>query len=205
MKIVALTGSIGVGKTTTAAMFSDHGIPIWDADAAVHRLYGVNGAATLLLKPIFPDAIAPDGSIDRARLSKLVIGQPEKLAQLEAIVHPLVGQDRGEFLANARLEQQPLVIVDVPLLFETGGEKYVDAVIVVSCDAALQRARVLARANMTEEKLAAILARQMPDEEKRPRADYLITTDIGVEDTKAQVVKILKALIAHDDGDAQNA
>ena len=196
MKIIGLTGSIGMGKTTTSAMFKALGVPIWDADGAVHRLYVSGGLGVAPVSAAFPSVLTLEGHIDRDALAKLVLNAPEQLTLLESIVHPLVGQDRSHFLTDARAAGEPIAIVDVPLLFETGGEKYVDKVIVVTCDAARQRQRVLARAGMSEAKFAAILARQTPDAEKRERADLVITTDIGLDDTSKQVAKIYTQLIA---------
>jgi dephospho-CoA kinase len=196
MKIIGLTGSIGMGKTTTAAMFKALGVPVWDADSAVHRLYGAGGLGVIAVSEAFPTSLTANGFIDRDALAKLVLDNPDQLKRLESIVHPLVGQDRAEFLADARAAKAKIAIVDVPLLFETGGEKYVDKVIVVTCDAALQRQRVLARPGMSEAKFEAILARQTPDAQKRARADYVITTDTGIDDTNKQVATIYDQLIA---------
>jgi dephospho-CoA kinase len=195
MKIVALTGSIGMGKTTTSAMFADLGVPIWDADAAVHRIYAKDGTAIGPVGTAFPDALTQDGTIDRAILSSRVLGKPEALKQLESLVHPLVGQDRAAFLHKALEARAKLVIVDVPLLFETGGDAYVDATIVVSCDPDTQRARVLLRPDMNLGKFEAILARQMPDADKRAKADFMITTDKGLDDTREQVGKLYHLLL----------
>lgn len=196
MKIIGLTGSIGMGKTTTSAMFTALGVPIWDADAAVHRLYAPGGLAVSGVGAVFPTALTAEGSIDREVLAKLVLKEPDQLKRLEGIVHPLVGQDRAQFLANARRSDAPMAIVDVPLLFETGGEKYVDRVIVVTCDPALQRQRVLARPGMSEAKFEAIRARQTPDAQKRARADFVITTDLGLDDTSEQVAKVYTQITA---------
>lgn len=193
MKIVALTGSIGMGKSTTAAMFADLGVPVWDADQAVHRLYEAGGAACAPLAKLVPDAVGTQG-VDRAQLAAQIMANPALLKAIEAIVHPLVGQDRAAFLAKARADHAPLVLVDVPLLFETGGEAYVDAVIVVTCPEEVQKARVLARPGMTEEKFSAFLARQTPDAEKRARADYLIDTSLGLDAAREQVGKVYAAL-----------
>lgn len=198
MKIVALTGSIGMGKSTTLAMFKELGVPTWDADAAVHRIYGQGGAAVDKVRHLFPDAITPDGAVNREILSRHVLSDTEKLQKLEQIVHPLVGEDRQEFLTKARGGGASLVLLDVPLLFETGGEKRVDAVIVVSCAPQLQRRRVLARAGMSVAKFEAILARQTPDAQKRALADYVITTDISLDDTREQVKTIYGALTQSD-------
>jgi dephospho-CoA kinase len=195
MKIVALTGSIGMGKSTTSAMFKDLGVPIWDADAAVHRLYSAGGAAVAPLQALIPDAIGPDG-VDRAVLTSKILQDPALLKQIEAIVHPLVGKDRADFLADARSAGVPLVMVDVPLLFETGGQAYVDAVIVVSCPPDIQRARVLARPGMTEEKFESILARQTPDDVKRAKSDFVIDTGLGLDAAREQVGKVHAALMA---------
>jgi dephospho-CoA kinase len=197
MKIVALTGSIGMGKTTTTAMFADLGVPVWDADLAVHRIYAQGGAAVGPVSAIFPDALTPDGAIDRAVLAGLVLGKPDALKKLESIVHPLVGQHRATFLHGARHAGADIVLVDVPLLFETAGDAFVDAVIVVTCAPELQRKRVLARPGMSNEKFEAILARQMPDAQKRAKADFLITTDKSLDDTREQVAKVYQALLTN--------
>lgn len=194
MKIVALTGSIGMGKSTTSAMFKDLGVPIWDADDAVHRLYAKGGAALSPLQALVPDAIGPEG-VDRSILTEKILQDPGLLKQIEAIVHPLVGKDRADFLAAARERGQPLVMIDVPLLFETGGEAYVDAVIVVSCPPHMQRARVLARPGMTEEKFDSILARQTPDDAKRAKSDFVIDTGLGLDAAREQVGKVHAALM----------
>jgi dephospho-CoA kinase len=202
MKIVALTGSIGMGKSTTSAMFRDLGVPIWDADAAVHRLYAQDGAAIPPLKALIPEAIGADG-VDRNTLTHKILQDPGLLKQIEAIVHPLVGKDRADFLAAAREQGASLVLVDVPLLFETGGEAYVDAVIVVSCPPEMQRARVLARPGMTEEKFASILARQTPDDVKRARSDFVIDTGLGLDAAREQVGKVHAALMDTAAGTAE--
>jgi dephospho-CoA kinase len=194
MKIVALTGSIGMGKSTTSAMFKDLGVPIWDADAAVHRLYAPNGAAIPALKALIPEAVGADG-VDRTILTQKILQDPGLLKQIEAIVHPLVGKDRADFLVAAREQGANLVLVDVPLLFETGGEAYVDAVIVVSCSPEMQRTRVLARPGMTEEKFASILARQTPDDVKRAKSDFVIDTGLGLDAAREQVGKVHSALM----------
>ncbi len=203
MKIVALTGSIGMGKSTTSAMFKDLGVPIWDADAAVHRLYAPEGAAIPPIQALIPDAIGQDG-VDRDILTAKILQDPGLLKQIEAIVHPLVGKDRADFLAAARQRGEPLVLVDVPLLFETGGEAYVDAVIVVSCPADMQRARVLARPGMTMEKLHSILARQTPDEIKRAKSDFVIDTGLGLDAAREQVGKVYSALMGSVAGMAED-
>jgi dephospho-CoA kinase len=195
MIIAALTGSIGMGKSTTAAMFADLGVPVWDADAAVHRIYSTGGAAVAPVSEAFPGVAGPDG-VDRQALSQQVLGNPEALKRLESIVHPLVGQDRASFLSDARAAGASLALVDVPLLFETGGQRFVDAVIVASCDGDLQRERVLARPGMTPEKLEAILARQTPDAEKRAMADFVVDTGHGLDHAREQVARIHAALLA---------
>lgn len=193
MLILGLTGSIGMGKSTTAAMFQAEGVPVYDSDAAVHALYAAGGAAVAPVEAAFPGVVV-DGAIDRARLSAKVVGDPEALAKLEAIVHPLVGAHRIGFFEKAQAEGQEIVVLDVPLLFETGGQKSVDKVVVVSAPAEVQRARVLARPEMTPEKFEAILARQLPDAEKRARADFVIDTGQGVEHARKQVRDLLTLL-----------
>ncbi|MBU3029063.1 dephospho-CoA kinase [Paracoccus marinaquae] len=172
--LLGLTGSIGMGKSTTSQMFRDLGHPVWDADEAVHRLYAAGGAAVDPVAHAFPGALQ-DGAIDRAALKTALAADPAALGRLEAIVHPLVAADRVDFIRRHR--QRPLVVLDIPLLFEGGGERHLDGVAVVSTDAATQRARVMARPGMTEETLQMILSRQMPDAEKRARADWIIPTD----------------------------
>ena len=193
MLILGLTGSIGMGKSTTAAMFEAEGVPVYDSDAAVHALYAAGGAAVAPVEAAFPGVVT-DGAIDRAKLSAKVVGDPEALAKLEAIVHPLVGAHRIGFFEKAQAEGRDIVVLDVPLLFETGGQKSVDKVVVVSAPAEVQRARVLARPEMTPEKFEAILARQLPDAEKRGRADFVIDTGQGVEHARQQVRDLLTLL-----------
>jgi dephospho-CoA kinase len=188
MLIIGLTGSIGMGKSTTLQMFADTGVPVYDADAAVHAVY--SSTAVPVVEAAFPGTTA-DGKVDRQKLSQRVLGNPEALKKLEQIVHPLLGAHRQKFLEDAEKAGAPIVLMDVPLLFETGGEKRMDAVIVVSAPAELQRERVLARENMTQEKLDAILARQMPDAEKRKRADFVVDTSRGLEPVRADVKDIL--------------
>lgn len=194
MKIIALTGSIGMGKSTTAAMFADSGVPTWDADAAVHSLYGVGGAAIEPLSAAFDDVSDDQGGIDRQKLAAAVVGKPERLTQLETIVHPLVAADRAKWLEDRKAEGRGFVLVDVPLLYETGGDRFVDVVVLASCEATLQRRRVLARPGMTAEKFEAILARQMPDSQKRARADFIIETGLGLDHARKQVTAVLSAL-----------
>lgn len=195
MIIVGLTGSIGMGKSTTSTMFQAEGVPVYDADAAVHALYAKGGAAVEPVEAAFPGVVT-DGSIDRAKLSAHVVGQPEALKRLETIVHPLVGESRKVFFEAALEANAPLVILDIPLLFETGGERNVAAVIVVSAPEAVQRERVMARPDMTAEKLDAILARQLPDAEKRARADIVIDTSKGLDSAREQVRAAIAKLLA---------
>lgn len=191
MLLVGLTGSIGMGKTETAKMFARLGVPVYDADAAVHALYGPGGAAVAPIGQAFPDAVQ-DGAVDRARLSAQVVGKPAEMRRLEAIIHPLVRQAQVEWLQAREAEGAPLAVLDIPLLFETGGDALMDVIVVVSAPEDVQRQRVLARASMTEEKFEAILARQVPDAEKRARADYVVETHRGLEDAFEQV----KAIVA---------
>jgi dephospho-CoA kinase len=191
MIVLGLTGSIGMGKSTVAAMFADEGIPVFDADAAVHRLQGTEGRLVAAIEAAFPDTTGPEG-VDRTALGEAVLGRPALLAKLEAIVHPAVAEERAAFLAQHAAA--PLVVLDVPLLFETGGDRIVDKVAVVSADEAVQRARVLARPGMTAERLAAILARQTPDANKRARADFVIPTDSSLDATRAAVRRVIACL-----------
>ena len=188
---LGLTGSIGMGKSATAGMFRTAGIPVFDADAAVHALY--EGRAAPLIDAAFP-GVLDGGRVDRTRLSARVVGNVEAIRRLEAIVHPLVREERARFLAEAGGAGARLVVLDIPLLFETGGEAALDATVVVSAPADVQRARVLARPGMTDEKLAGILARQMPDAEKRRRAHFLVDTGRGFAFAEAQVRAIIRAL-----------
>jgi dephospho-CoA kinase len=191
MITLALTGSIGMGKSTVAAMFVDAGVPLFDADAVVHELQGRGGRLVPAIEARFPGSTR-DGAVDRAALSARVIGNPTKLAALEAIVHPAVHQERARFIAAHA--DAAAVLFDIPLLFETHGERAFDKVIVVSAPAALQRERVLTRAGMSEAKLDSILARQLPDADKRARADFVIDTSGSLDETRAQVGAILACL-----------
>ena len=188
MLIIGLTGSIGMGKSTTMQLFAEEGIPVYDADAAVHAVYA--GEAVPVVEAAFPGTTA-DGKVDRQKLSAKVLGNPEALKKLESIVHPMLGAHRQQFLSDAEKSGAAIAVLDVPLLFETGGEKRVDAVVVVSAPADIQRTRVLARENMTEEKLDAILARQTPDAEKRRRADFVVDTSSGLDPVRARIRDIL--------------
>lgn len=190
MLVLGLTGSIGMGKSTTSQFFREAGIPVHDADAVVHRLY--SGAAAPLIEAAFP-GVATAGTVDRTRLGAAVLGKPEALKKLEAIVHPLVQAEKTDFLARCRAAGHQLAVLDIPLLFETGGDVAVDAVIVVSAPADIQRARVLARPGMTAEKLDAILARQMPDSDKRRRAHMVVDTSHSFEAARRQVQSIVRA------------
>ncbi|HEX7760430.1 MAG TPA: dephospho-CoA kinase [Caulobacteraceae bacterium] len=194
MIVVGLTGSIGMGKSTTVAMFADEGVPVYDADAEVHRIYAAGGLAAAPLEAAFPGVTRPDGSVDRAALSARVVGDDEAMNRLNRIVHPLLGAGRAAFFDKARAQGAPIVVLDIPLLFETGGEKNMDAVVVVSAPAEVQRARVLAREGMDEAKLDGILARQTADAEKRARAHFVIDTGQGLEAARAQVRDILATL-----------
>jgi dephospho-CoA kinase len=193
MLIIGLTGSIGMGKTETAKMFARHGVPVCDSDAMVHALYERGGAAVAPVEATFP-GVAVDGRIDRERLSREVLGKRDALKKLEAIVHPLVGLAQREFLQRAAASGAAMVVLDIPLLFETGGEKRVDVTVVVSAPADVQRKRVLARPGMTAEKLDAILQKQMADSEKRSRADFVVDSGHGLAHAEAQVVAIIQQL-----------
>ena len=188
--VLGLTGSIGMGKSATAALFRRLGVPVHDADATVHRLY--RGRAAPLIEKAFPGTVI-DGAVDRARLGAAVLDKPERMKQLEAIVHPLVREEEESFLKRVAA-LSPVAVLDIPLLFETGGEARCDAVLVVTAPAAVQRARVLARPGMTEAKFHAILARQMRDEDKRTRAHFLVDTSRGFASAEAQVRSILACL-----------
>ncbi len=195
MIVLGLTGSIGMGKSTTAAMFADEGALVWNADAAVHRLYAAGGAAVEPVGAAFPGVVV-DGAVDRDRLAKALGGDEAAFRRLEAIVHPLVGRGRVEDLVAAGARGVRLAVLDIPLLFETGGEGAVDAVVVVTADAAVQAERVLSRPGMTHERFAVILARQLPDAEKRRRADFVIDTGDGLEAARAQVRTIVGTVLA---------
>ena len=188
MIILGLTGSIGMGKSTTAKLFAEAGVPVYDADAAVHRLY--EGEAAASIEAAFPGTTV-DGKVDRNKLSAQVVHDQEAIKRLEQVVHPMLGASRQKFLADAERSGAPVAVVDVPLLFETGGEKRVDAVVVVTTTPEIQRQRVMARDNMTGERLDAILARQLPDAEKRRRADFIVDTSHGLDPVRARIRDIL--------------
>ncbi len=191
MIVLGLTGSIGMGKTTTARMFSARGIPVFDSDACVHELY--QGEAVAAVEAAFP-GVSRDGAIDREALGRRVVGDVAAMGRLEAIVHPMVGASRTRFLAEAHAAGAPVAVLDVPLLYETRGDARVDAVVLVSAPEAVQRARVLARPGMTEARFAAILAKQMPDAEKRRRARYVIETGDGLAAAERQVEAVIAAV-----------
>ncbi len=190
MILIGLTGSIGMGKSTTAAMFREAGVPVYDADAAVHDLYDTGGAAVGPVGEAFPGVVKA-GRVDREALRQAVLGKPDELRRLNAIVHPLVGRDRMGFFAEAEAAGADLVVLDIPLLFETGGQANVDAVVVVTAPAEIQRERVLARPGMSPDRLDAILAQQMADAEKRARAHFVVDTSHGLEPARAQVAEII--------------
>ena len=193
MIILGLTGSIGMGKSTVAQMFADRGVPVFDADAAVHKLQGKGGRLVTQIEAMFPGTTNSDG-VDRKALGEQVLNDTPALRRLEALVHPAVGKERTEFLADN--EAAPLIVFDIPLLFETGGESRVDKVVVVSAPADVQRARVLARPGMSEARFESILARQTPDAEKRARADFVIQTGGSLDETRGAVDAVIACLIA---------
>lgn len=189
--VLGLTGSIGMGKSVTAELFRARGVPVFDADATVHRLY--EGEAVPLIEAAFPGTTEND-KVNRQKLGDQVLGKPDALKKLEGIIHPLVRKAERAFLRAAVKAGKPLAVLDVPLLFESSNDKRCDAVLVVSASPSVQKTRVLAREGMTEERFAAILARQLPDSEKRARADFLIITENGVEEAARDVDRIIKAL-----------
>ena len=192
MLILGLTGSIGMGKSTTAKLFAEAGVPVYDADAAVHKLY--EGEAAPAIEAAFPGTTS-DGKVDRKKLSARVVHDPAAIKQLEQIVHPMLGASRKKFFDDAERSGAPVVVVDVPLLFETGGEKRVDAVVVVTTSPENQRERIMARETMTQEALDSILARQTPDAEKRKRADFVVDTSDGLDPVRAQIKDILAEVV----------
>jgi len=194
MIVAGLTGSIAMGKSETARMFAGLGVPVFDADAAVHEMYAKGGVAVEAIAARFPLAIA-DGAVDRQRLGELVLNDPEALKALETTIHPLVRRAESEFLDRCRAENRPLAILDIPLLFETGRQRDVDRIIVVSAPVGMQRERALARPGMTPEKFAAIAARQIPDSEKRRQAHFIVDSSKGLDHTLAQVKAIMAKLL----------
>ena len=193
MKVIGLTGSIGMGKSTTAQMFADEGVPVYDADAAVHKLYDKGGSAVWKVGEHFP-GVVNNGKVDRRALSERVLGNPEALKRLESIVHPLMAEARQAFLDKAKAAGADLVVLDVPLLFETGAESRVDVVVTVTAAPEIQRQRVMDRDGMTDEKFAAILARQIPDADKRARSHHIIDTGQGLEAARDQVRQVIHTL-----------
>lgn len=189
MFVLGLTGSVAMGKSTTARFFAEEGVPVHDADSVVHRLY--EGDAVPVIEAAFPGTTA-GGKVDRVKLGSRVMGDLAALRQLEAIVHPMVQDAEARFLAEAQAKGTPVVLLDIPLLFETGGDGRVDAVVVATAPPEVQRARVLERPGMTAQKLEAMLARQLPDSEKRRRADFIVDTSRGFDDARAQVREILR-------------
>lgn len=191
MIVVGLTGSIGMGKSTVGAMFAEEGVPLFDADAVVHRLQGPEGALVEEIEAHFPGTTGVKG-VDRTALAEAVLGEPEALRRLESLIHPAVAREKASFLEEHR--GGPLVVLDIPLLFEKGGWETVDRIAVVSAPAEVQRERVLSRPGMTEDKFKAILALQTPDSEKRARADFVVETGGSFDDTRAQVCAIIACL-----------
>ncbi|MEQ8379958.1 dephospho-CoA kinase [Parvibaculum sp.] len=193
MLLIGLTGSIGMGKSETAKMFRALGVPVYDADAAVHKLYDKGGKAVEPIRAAFPSAVMDD-AVDRKALSRAVLGLPDEMKKLEAIVHPLVGEAQIEFLKENMAAGHEMAVLDIPLLYETGGETRVDVVVVVSAPYDIQKTRVLARPDMDEAKFAAIHAKQTPDAEKRERADFIVESDKGLDHAREQVSAIVDAL-----------
>jgi dephospho-CoA kinase len=189
MIVLGLTGSIGMGKSTTAKLFAEAGVPVYDADATVHKIY--QGEAASAIEAAFPGTTR-DGKVDRTLLSAQVVQDPDAMKRLEQVVHPMLGAYHRKFLFDAEQSGAPVAVVDVPLLYETGGEKQVDAVVVVTTTPEIQRGRILARNGMTNEKLHAILARQLPDAEKRKRADFVVDTSHGLDPVRARIRDILE-------------
>jgi dephospho-CoA kinase len=189
--VLCLTGSLGMGKSRTASFFAEEGIPVHDADAAVHALYA--GEAAPLIESAFPGTTS-DGKVDRSKLAAQVVGNAAALARLEAIVHPLVAKARDIFIAQAQSRNAPVILLDVPLLFETGGERHCDAVVVVSAPPDIQRRRAFERPGMTEEKFAALVGKQVPDAQKRRRADFIVDSSQSFDHARAQVRDILRAI-----------
>lgn len=193
MKVIGLTGSIGMGKSTTSRLFSDLGVPVFDSDACVHALYAPGGAGVAPVSQAFP-GVESEGAIDRKKLSAALSRSEDGFERLEKIVHPLVFKAREDFVSKAKAAGADLVVFDIPLLFETGSEAGMDYIIVVSAPDDIRRQRVLAREDMSPAKLEAIIGRQMPDADKRDRADFVIDTSISIDDARHQVIEILKTL-----------
>ena len=189
--ILCLTGSLGMGKSRTASFFAEQGVPVYDSDAAVHALYA--GEAAPMIESAFPGTTS-DGQVDRAKLAARVVGDGAAFAKLEAIVHPLVAKARDAFITEAQARCAPVILLDVPLLFETGGERHCDAVVVVSAPLDMQRSRAFERPGMTEEKFAALVGKQIPDAEKRRRADFIVDTSQSFDHAREQVRDILQAI-----------
>ena len=189
---IGLTGSIGMGKTETGKIFSELGFPIYNADDVVHKLYEPGQKGAEKIKEVFPDSINSDGSVNRESLSAEVLGNVEKIRVLESVIHPLVAEDREIFFEEN--VDSPAVVLDIPLLFETGGEKFVDIVVVVDAPADIQEERVLSRPNMTKEKLEKIIAEQIPNDIKKEKADFVVDTSVSIEDAKLQVINILEKI-----------
>ncbi|GAA0597566.1 dephospho-CoA kinase [Paenochrobactrum glaciei] len=194
MIIVGLTGSIGMGKSTAAKMFEQAGVPVYDADETVHRLYA--GRASPLIEQAFPGTVV-DGIVDRKKLAQAVLNDSQAMKKLEAIVHPLVHEEESLFLEQAKFDREPMVVLDIPLLFEAGGKDRVDRIVVVSAAADVQRQRVLAREGMTIEKFESILSRQMSDHEKRAKADFIIDSNVSFEAMQEQIDLIIEQLSKH--------
>ena len=192
MRVLGLTGSIGMGKSTTAKLFAEAGVPVYDADATVHQVY--EGEAVAAIEAAFPGTTA-DGRVDRARLSAQVVHDPAAIKRLEGIVHPMVRAYHQKFLEDAERAGASVAVVDIPLLFETGGDQRVDAVVVVTTSPELQRERILARGTMSGETLDAILAKQMPDQEKRRRADFVVDTSHGLDPVRTRIRDILDQVV----------
>lgn len=202
MIVLGLTGSIGMGKSTTARMFMAEGIPVHDADEAVHRLY--SGPAAQLVEKEFPGTVV-NGAVDRNKLSSIVLANPEALRRLGKIIHPLVRADSDAFVERHRGAGSRLIVLDIPLLFETGGTDRVDSILVVTASPDVQRQRVMSRPGMTEEKFAAIIANQVADREKRRNADFVVDTGVGMELARQQVRQIISTLLARDLGKGSKA
>jgi dephospho-CoA kinase len=195
MKIIGLTGSIAMGKSDTLRMFAELGIPTFDADEVVHRLYAQGGRGVAAVERLCPDAVI-DGAVDRRRLTKAVEAKPSLLADIERAVHPLVGKERDRFIAAERTKGTELIVIDIPLLFETNQEKEFDSIVVVSAPSHVQKSRAMMRPGMTEERLNRILSRQMPDAEKRARAHFIVDTAQGHESARSQVRRIVSQLLS---------